>query len=86
MDSTWVMVLISLFGLMLTVVIPLVAYFNRAMSKNSQLIGEHKTHVAETYATKDDVKDLGDRMERQMKSGFDNLKELLTNRIFRDQP
>jgi hypothetical protein len=26
------------------------------------------------------VKDLGDRMERQMQAGFDNLKQLLTNK------
>jgi len=85
METTnWLLVVIGLVSLVLTVVLPLVAYFNRAMTKNSQLISNHKTHVAETYATKDDVKDLGDRMERQMRSGFDNLKELLTNRRFRD--
>lgn len=79
--ANWLLVVIGLFGLVLTVVLPLIAYFNRAMTKNSQLISDHKTHVAETYATKDDVKDLGDRMERQMKSGFDNLKELLTSKF-----
>lgn len=79
--SNWLLVAIAFIGLILTVVIPLIAYFNSNMNKNRQLISKHQTHVAETYATKDDVKQLGDRVERhverQMTTGFDNLKELL---------
>jgi len=82
--SNWLLVVISFLGLMLTVVIPLIAYFNRSMTKNTHLLSEHKTHVAENYATKNDVKDLGDRMERQMSAGFDNLSKLLTSKNFKE--
>ena len=47
------------------------------LSKVSADLAEHKTHVAETYATKDDVKELGDRVERNMDSGFDRIYNLL---------
>lgn len=71
---------LSAIAIVLAIVIPLVAYLNNVATKARTEISEHKTHVAENYATKDDVKDLGDRMERQMKSGFENLKLFLTNR------
>jgi hypothetical protein len=67
-------------GLVLAVFIPLVAYLNSVATKARNEISDHKTHVAENYATKDDVKNLGDRMERQMEKGFENLKQFLTNR------
>lgn len=71
---------VAIIGLVLSVIVPLVAYLNSVATKARNEISDHKTHVAETYATKDDVKDLGDRVERQMKSGFENLKLFLTNR------
>lgn len=79
--TNWIMLAIAFTSLMLTIVVPLVAYFNSSATKNRYLLSEHKTHVAENYATKNDVKDLGDRMERQMTQGFNNLKELLNNNI-----
>jgi ABC-type sugar transport system permease subunit len=79
--TNWIMIAIAFISLMLTIVVPLVAYFNSSATKNRHLLSEHKTHVAENYATKNDVKDLGDRMERQMTQGFNNLKELLNNNI-----
>lgn len=80
-DTTnWLLVVISFIALVLTVVVPLVAYLNNVATKARNELSDHKTHVAENYATKDDVKDLGDRMERQMKSGFENLKQFLTTR------
>lgn len=78
--ENWILVIISLVGLVLAIVVPLVAYLNSVATKTRHELSDHKTHVAENYATKDDVKDLGDRMERQMKTGFENLKQLLTNR------
>ena len=84
----WLWVAFTLVGILIAIVIPLIAYFNSTMTKNSHLINEHKTHVAETYATKNEVEKLGDRiernMERQMKTGFDNLKELIKNIKFKD--
>jgi sensor histidine kinase regulating citrate/malate metabolism len=84
-DTTnWILVVIGLVSLVLTIVVPLVAYFNNATNKTRNELSDHKTHVAETYATKHDVKEVGDRMERQMSAGFDNLKELLINHKSRD--
>ncbi len=45
-----------------------------------QKLGEYKHHVAETYATKDDVKELGDRIERSMVKEFDRIHSLLQGR------
>jgi hypothetical protein len=77
--TDWLLVVIGLVSLVLTIVVPLVVYLNSAVNKNRNELSDHKTHVAETYATKHDVKEVGDRMERQMSAGFDNLKALLNN-------
>lgn len=82
--TNWLLVIVGFIGLFLTVVVPLIAYLNSVTHKTRNELSNHKTHVAETYATKHDVKELGDRMERQMRDGFDNLKELLTNRKDKD--
>ncbi|PCH95341.1 MAG: hypothetical protein COB83_08855 [Gammaproteobacteria bacterium] len=81
--TNWLLVVIGLVGLVLTIVVPLVAYLNSVATKTRNELNNHKTHVAETYSTKDDVKNLGDRMERQMSVGFDNLKEFLTSIKFK---
>lgn len=82
--TNWLSVVIGLSGLILAIVVPLVAYLNSVATKTRNELNDHKTHVAETYATKNDVKDLGDRMERQFAKSFDNLKEFLTNIRFKD--
>jgi Tfp pilus assembly protein PilE len=82
--SSWILVVLGIVGVLLTIAMPLIAYLNSVAHKTSNELSNHKTHVAETYATKNDVKDVGDRMERQMQAGFDNLKELLTNRNNKD--
>jgi hypothetical protein len=69
--------------LVLAIVVPLVAYLNSVATKTRNELNDHKTHVAETYATKNDVKELGDRMERQFTKSFDNLKEFLANINFK---
>ena len=71
---------VSVIALILVIIVPLVGYLNSVATKARNEISDHKTHVAENYATKDDVKNLGDRMERQMEKGFENLKQFLTNR------
>lgn len=47
------------------------------LSKVAADLADHKTHVAENYATKDDVKEFGERVERNMNSGFDRIYNLL---------
>ncbi|MGI2107855.1 hypothetical protein ACRN9C_00395 [Shewanella frigidimarina] len=78
--TNWLLVIVGIVGVLLTIAVPLIAYLNSVVHKTSNELSNHKTHVAENYATKNDVKDLGDRMERQMQAGFDNLKQLLTNK------
>lgn len=82
--TEWLMVLIGVIGILLTVVVPLIAYLNSVAHNTRAELSNHKTHVAENYATKHDVKELGDRMERQMEKGFENLKQFLTNRREKD--
>lgn len=82
--TNWLLVIVGFIGLFLTVVVPLIAYLNSVAHKTRTELSNHKTHVAETYATKHDVKELGDRMERQMEKGFENLKTFLTNRKDKD--
>lgn len=79
--TNWLLVIVGFIGLFLTVVVPLIAYLNSVAHKTRNELSNHKTHVAETYATKHDVKELGDRMERQMDKGFENLKTFLINTI-----
>ena len=82
--ATWVMVVIAFISLVLGVLVPLFISLSNAHKSTAKELSDHKTHVAESYATKDDVKDLGDRMERQMKDGFNNLKDLLTTNKDKD--
>ena len=84
--TNWLLVVIGAIGLILTIVVPLVAYLNSMATKTRNELNDHKTHVAETYSTKNDVKELGDRMERQFTKSFDNLKEFLTNIRFKETP
>lgn len=77
--TNWLLVVIGIVSLVIAIVVPLIAYLNGVANKTRSELSDHKTHVAETYATKNDVKDLGDRMESQMKSGFQNLKDFLLN-------
>jgi len=79
--TNWMLVSIGVITVFLAVVVPLVAYLNSAVNRTRSEIGDLRTHVAETYATKHDVRELGDRMERQMDKGFENLKTFLINTI-----
>ncbi|UQV23165.1 hypothetical protein [Vibrio sp. J383] len=73
LDPNWFNVLIA-FCTFVTLILSLLIGYLFRLSKE---LGEHKTHVAETYATKDDVKELGDRIERSMVKEFDRLHTLL---------
>ncbi|GIU12925.1 hypothetical protein [Shewanella sp. MBTL60-007] len=82
----WIRVFLAIGGLVLTVLVPLFVGLFNSQKNTAKELSEHKTHVAESYATKDDVKDLGDRIERQMKDGFTNLKDFFNNRKNKDLP
>lgn len=74
------MAIVAVLGLILTVVVPLVGWLAKSNNATRQQLSDHKQHVAEKYATKDDVRELGDRMERQMAKGFENIEKLITSR------
>lgn len=78
--ATWLMVAIAFISLVLTVLVPLLVTLFNAHKNTAKELSSHQTHVAETYATKHDVKELGDRMERQLKDGITDIKELINNR------
>jgi hypothetical protein len=60
------------------ILVPMVGHLYTITHRNTNELRKHETHVAENYATKIEVEKLGDRIERQMTQGFENLKQLLT--------
>ncbi|WP_348731859.1 hypothetical protein [Rheinheimera texasensis] len=82
--TNWILVIVGLISLVLAVMVPLIGHLYGTVHKTSKELSDHKTHVAEYYSPKTEVEKLGERIERQMKDGFDNLKELLNNRRDKD--
>jgi len=76
LDPAWVNALIAA-AMLLTVL--LTALVTKFFSVTKEL-AEFKTHVAENYATKDEVKDLAERVERQIETGFNRIYETLNRR------
>ena len=82
--TNWILVIVGLISLVLAVMVPLIGHLYGTVHKTSKELSDHKTHVAEYYSPKAEVEKLGERIERQMKDGFDNLKEILNNRRDKD--
>ena len=76
--TQWIMVAISTAALILSVLVPIIVALSRANKDTAKELSDHKTHVAETYATKTDFDKLTERMERQLQNGFETLEKLLT--------
>ena len=76
--TQWIMVAISTATLILSVLVPIIVSLSRANKDTAKELSDHKTHVAETYATKTDFDKLTERMERQLQNGFETLERLLT--------
>ncbi|MFQ3203377.1 MULTISPECIES: hypothetical protein [unclassified Pseudoalteromonas] len=76
--ATWLMVAIAFISLVLTILVPLLVSLFNAHKATAKELSDHKTHVAETYATKTDFDKLTDRMESRMRDGFETLQKLLT--------
>lgn len=76
MDATWTNALIGALSL---VTFLLGALITKFFSVTKEL-ADFKTHVAETYATKDEVKDAIERVERQIEIGFNRIYETLNKR------
>lgn len=82
--AEWITVVVTIIGMILGVVVPLVGHLYSVVHRNSRELSDHKTHIAENYSTKIEVEKLAYRIERQMRDGFDNIKEILTNRRDKD--
>lgn len=82
--AEWITVVIAIISMVLGVVVPLIAHLYGVVHRSSRELSDHKTHIAENYSTKIEVEKLAYRIERQMRDGFDNLKEILTNRKDKD--
>ncbi|MGS0691180.1 hypothetical protein [Shewanella sp. 30m-9] len=80
----WLRLALTVISIVVAIFVPLIASLVNSQKNTAKELSEHKTHVAETYATKDDVKALGDRIERQMEAGFSNLKDFFNNRKNKD--
>lgn len=75
--SNWMLVGIGFLTVALLILVPVVGSLYSSQKATDKELSKHQIHVAETYATKHDIRELGERMERQMKEGFENLKQLL---------
>ncbi|MBP3140136.1 hypothetical protein ACTFQF_15985 [Aliivibrio fischeri] len=76
MDASWTNALIGALSLLTVLLGALIAKFFSVTKE----LSDFKTHVAENYATKDEVKDAIERVERQIEIGFNRLYEILNKR------
>lgn len=76
MDPNWLNALVAL----VTLLVVLTSIAIRNHFKLSKELSDYKTHVAESYSKKDEVTELGKRLEQQMQKGFDRLYETLNNK------
>ena len=80
MSPEWISALVALAVFVFMLV---GALFNKIGGVGSDManlkthVADIKTHVAENYATKDEMKDLAQRVERQIETGFDRMIEIL---------
>ena len=73
MDPTWLSALVALATLL---VVLIGALISKLFSLSKEL-ADYKTHVAESYATKEEVKDGFERLERQLETGLTRIYESL---------
>lgn len=73
MDPTWLSALIAL----ATLLVMLTGALIGKLFSLSKELADYKTHVAESYATKEEVKDGFERLERQLETGLTRIYESL---------
>ncbi|EGR0802243.1 hypothetical protein KS876_001069 [Vibrio parahaemolyticus] len=76
MDPTWLSALVAL----ATLLVMLIGALIGKLFSLSKELADYKTHVAENFATKDEVKDLAERVERQIENGFNRMFDMLKQR------
>lgn len=73
MDPTWLSALVAL----ATLLVMLIGALISKLFSLSKELADYKTHVAESYATKEEVKDGFERLERQLEAGLTRIYESL---------
>ncbi|PMG64897.1 hypothetical protein [Vibrio lentus] len=73
MDPTWLSALVAL----ATLLVMLTGALISKLFSLSKELADYKTHVAESYATKEEVKDGFERLERQLETGLTRIYESL---------
>ncbi|MEZ8230709.1 hypothetical protein AB6C58_18230 [Vibrio splendidus] len=73
MDPTWLSALVALATLLVMLISALIS----KLFSLSKELADYKTHVAESYATKEEVKDGFERLERQLETGLTRIYESL---------
>ncbi|MBJ2147545.1 hypothetical protein JC606_14310 [Vibrio sp. IB15] len=73
MDPTWLSALVAL----ATLLVMLTGALIGKLFSLSKELADYKTHVAENYATKEEVKDGFERLERQLETGLTRIYESL---------
>ncbi|HDM8044328.1 TPA: hypothetical protein P0E04_002483 [Vibrio campbellii] len=73
MDPTWLSALVAL----ATLLVMLTGALIGKLFSLSKELADYKTHVAESYATKEEVKDGFERLERQLETGLTRIYETL---------
>jgi len=74
MEVTAWQVVTGVIGIALSMLIPLIATLANRITTNSKELSDHKAHVAENYATKDDMRQMIERLERHMDKQFEQLR------------
>ncbi|MGF1702960.1 hypothetical protein L4D09_21970 [Photobacterium makurazakiensis] len=73
MDPNWLNALVALGSLLTLLTSVLIGYLFRL----SKELSDYKTYVAQHHATKEELKDMAERMERHFDTGFDRIVEML---------
>ncbi len=73
MDPTWLSALVAL----ATLLVMLIGALISKLFSLSKELADYKTHVAESYATKEEVKDGFERLARQLETGLTRIYESL---------
>ena len=70
---TWIV------GLSVVILMAVIKGLSSKLNRTSDALAKHKTHVAEHYATKNDIKQLIEQLERHFDKSFIQLEKLIKN-------
>ena len=76
MEASWLNALVALATFLTLLLSLLIGYLFRVTKE----LQEYKIYVARNHATKEELKDLGERVERQIEAGFKQMINFLNKR------